>query len=179
MNATEMLERSTFDPDRPPRDKVLTWEATGEFIRAAQAEGKRVVMANGCFDLLHGGHVSYLESARTFGDVLVVAINSDASERGLKGPTRPVMGEADRAELVAGIGAVDAVFIFGEPTAERLLREFRPNVHAKGTDYTADTVPEREITRELGIEVAIAGAAKENTSKAIIAAVRESAGDKP
>ena len=165
---------SSYDPDRPPRKRILDWEAAKAFVATARADGRRVVMANGCFDLLHGGHVSYLESSREFGDALIVGINSDSSERELKGPMRPVVPDVERAELVAAVEGVDAVFIFDELTAERALRELRPDVHAKGTDYTSDTVPEREISEELGIEVAIAGRPKENTSKAIIKTARES-----
>lgn len=150
--------------------KIMDLPAARAWIDRRKTDGARVVFANGCFDLIHGGHVSYLEGARAAGDALIVGINSDASERALKGPGRPVVREADRAELVAGIGAVDAVVLFEETTCERLLRELRPHAHAKGTDYTLQTVPEREIARELGIEVVIAGAPKENNSKDIIRA---------
>lgn len=160
---------------REPRSKMLSLDQARAFADRIRRDGKRLVLANGCFDLLHGGHVSYLESARMMGDALIVGVNSDASERQLKGVGRPIITESDRAELVAAMEAVDAVVIFDEPTCERLLRELRPDVHAKGTDYTAETVPEREIARELGIKVAIAGAPKENASKSIIASVLESA----
>jgi D-glycero-beta-D-manno-heptose 1-phosphate adenylyltransferase len=160
-------------PDSPSRPaRVLAWDDALAFARRARADGKSLVLANGCFDLLHGGHVSYLEAAANEGDLLIVGVNSDRSERELKGPGRPIIPEAERAELVAGMGAVDAVVLFDEPTCERLLRELRPDVHAKGTDYTADSVPEREIARELGIRVAITGDPKENASKDIIRSVR-------
>jgi D-glycero-beta-D-manno-heptose 1-phosphate adenylyltransferase len=155
--------------------KVLSWDEALAFARRARADGKTLVLANGCFDLLHGGHVSYLEAARAQGDLLIVGVNSDRSERELKGPGRPIIPEAERAELVAGMGAVDAVVLFDEPTCERLLRELHPDVHAKGTDYSADTVPERAIARELGIRVAITGDPKENASKDIIRSVRSTA----
>lgn len=154
--------------------KILPWDRLLQFAEAGKDRGMTVVLANGCFDLLHGGHVSYLEAAANEGDLLVVGVNSDASERDIKGPGRPIIPQDERAELIAGMGMVDAVVIFDEPTCERLLRELKPDVHAKGTDYTADTVPEREVAKELGIRVAIAGAPKENASKDIIASIRSS-----
>ena len=135
--------------------------------------GRRVVLANGCFDLLHAGHVSFLDGARREGDVLVVAINSDASERKLKGEGRPVMPADARAQLVAAIGVVDYVVVFEETNVERLLERLRPDVHAKGTDYTAETVPEREVARRLGIRVAIVGDPKEHSSGDLIERIRK------
>lgn len=125
---------------------------------------KRVVLANGCFDLVHVGHVRYLADARARGDCLVVALNTDESVRGLKGAGRPLVTLAERAEVVAALGCVDFVTSFGEPTLEATLRELRPDVHAKGTDYTAENVPEAAIDRELGIEIAICGDAKSRSS---------------
>ena len=156
---------------RPATEKIVDAPGALNFAEQCRRENKRLVLANGCFDLIHGGHVSYLEAARALGDALIVGINSDRSEREIKGPRRPILPEAERAELVAAMEAVDAVVIFDEPTCERLLRQLRPDVHAKGTDYTAETVPEREVALELGIEIAIAGAPKENASKSIIAAI--------
>jgi rfaE bifunctional protein nucleotidyltransferase chain/domain len=124
----------------------------------------RIVLANGCFDLLHVGHVRYLEDARARGDVLIVALNSDASVRALKGPDRPRVTLAERAELVAALRCVDFVTSFEETTVEAPLRALRPDVHAKGSDYTIDTVPERAVDRELGIEIAICGDAKDHDS---------------
>ncbi len=164
---------------RTAREKILDSAGAKAFAEKIRAQGKALVMANGCFDLLHGGHVSYLEAARAEGDALIVGINSDASERAIKGPGRPVVPEAERAELVAGMGAVDAVVIFDEPNCERLLREIRPDVHAKGTDYTHENVPERAIALELGIRVAITGNPKENNSKDIIARVKGTASVPP
>jgi rfaE bifunctional protein nucleotidyltransferase chain/domain len=138
-----------------------------------RSAGKRVVFANGCFDVLHGGHVSYLADSRAQGDVLFVGVNSDASERGLKGPTRPVFSEDARVEILSAIRSVDYIVLFDEPMCDGLLRALRPDVHAKGTDYTADTIPEREIARELGIEVYIAGPPKENASRGVIAMILE------
>lgn len=141
--------------------------------RAASAQGSgrglgRVVLANGCFDLLHVGHVRYLADARSRGDFLVVGINSDASARALKGPGRPLVPIAERLELVAALRAVDAVFAFDEPTLEASLRALRPSVHAKGPDYTPETVPEREIDRELGIEIAICGDPKQHSTTELL-----------
>src|SRR3984957_16265370 len=132
-----------------------------EWLRGKLAEHKnraqRIVFANGCFDTLHVGHVRYLEGARREGDVLVVGVNADSSVCVLKGPGRPILNENARADLVAALRAVDYVVVFHEPNVEPLLELLRPDVHAKGTDYSADTVPEREIAARLGIRVAIVG----------------------
>lgn len=136
------------------------------------ASGKTVVLANGCFDTLHAGHARYLAGARAEGDVLVVAINSDASVRALKGAGRPVLDERARALLVAAQRAVDYVVIFAEPGVERLLRELRPDVHAKGTDYTRENVPERETSAHLGIRTAIVGDPKDHSTRDLFAAIR-------
>ena len=167
------IPESRFEPGKDPIEKILSLAETAEFVRRARDEGRKVVLANGCFDLLHGGHVSYLESSKSLGDVLIVGVNSDASERRLKGEGRPVMPDLERAELVAGMASVDAVVIFEESTCENLLRELRPDVHAKGTDYTEKTVPERDVALELGIRIAIAGEPKEAASKDIIGSVRK------
>ncbi len=147
-----------------------------EFIRKAvaklQNEGKRVVLANGCFDTLHVGHVRYLSGAKQEGDVLVVAVNADSSVRGLKGPGRPVLDEQARAELVAALRDVDFVLLFAEPNVESLLDELRPDVHAKGTDYTAETVPERETSARLGIRVAIVGDPKSHSTREFLETIR-------
>ena len=120
----------------------------------------RVVLANGCFDLLHVGHVRYLEDARARGDMLVVALNDDASVRALKGPGRPLVPLAERAEVLLALRCVDAVTSFGERDVEATLRLLRPDVHAKGSDYTVESVPEAAVDRELGIEIAICGGPK-------------------
>ena len=132
-------------------------------LRAARP-GLRVVLANGCFDLLHVGHTRYLADARSCGDLLVVALNTDESVRALKGPTRPLMPLAERAEVVGALRCVDYVLSFAERDMEATLRALRPEVHAKGTDYTRDTVPERNVDRELGIEIAICGDPKTRSS---------------
>jgi len=151
------------------REKILSRKAARRWLEEGRQQGKRVVLANGCFDLLHVGHVRYLEGARREGDILVVGVNSDASAKRLKGPGRPILSEAARAELVAALATVDAVVIFDEPDVGALLRELRPDVHAKGTDYTAETVPEREIAAQLGIRVAIVGDPKRHSTRELLA----------
>lgn len=136
----------------------------------------RVVLANGCFDLLHAGHVRYLEDAAEHGHILIVALNSDASARKLKGAGRPLLSLRERAELVGALRAVDAVTSFPEATLERTLRILRPDVHAKGTDYTPATVPEREVDRELGIEIAICGDRKRHSTSALLRRIARDGG---
>jgi rfaE bifunctional protein nucleotidyltransferase chain/domain len=155
------------------REKILNCSALGRRLREEQSNGRTVVMANGCFDILHAGHVRYLEGARGEGDCLIVAVNSDASVRKLKGPGRPILPEQARAELVAALRCVDYVVIFGEDNVEALLRELRPDVHAKGTDYTAETVPERTIAAECGIRVAIVGDPKSHSTRDLLRKIRE------
>jgi len=129
---------------------------------------KTVVMANGVFDLLHVGHLRYLEAAKALGDTLIVAVNNDASTRVYKGPDRPMITEAERAELIAGLQCVDYVVIFSEPNVENLLRALRPNIHAKGTDYSPETIPERAVVEEYGGRVAVCGDPKDHSSTALI-----------
>ncbi len=131
-----------------------------------------IAFANGAFDLLHVGHVRYLESAKREADRLVVAINSDRSVRALKGPTRPILPEADRAELVDALRAVDYVVIFDEPTVAPLLELLKPDVHCKGTDYTIDTVPERETVRAYGGRIAIVGDPKDHSTTDLVSRLR-------
>ena len=152
--------------------KVLAREVLAERIRAERAAGRTVALANGLFDLLHVGHLRYLEGAKAEADRLVVALNADASARALKGEGRPLVPEGERAELVAGFACVDWVTIFSERTVEPLLRALRPDVHCKGTDYTAETVPEREVARELGIRVAIVGDSKDHATTDLLARLR-------
>jgi len=147
---------------------LLDLEAAVRLAETWRREGKRLVLANGCFDLLHVGHVRYLEGARALGDALLVGINSDASVARLKGPGRPIMTAADRAELVGSLAAVDGVVIFEEDTADALVRALKPHVHAKGTDYTAESVPERAAVREAGGHVAIAGDPKSHATRDLI-----------
>lgn len=153
--------------------KVLSREELKHAIADRKREGKRVVFANGCFDTLHVGHVRYLEGARREGDVLVVAVNDDASVCRLKGPGRPLLNENARAELVAALRAVDYVVLFHEPNVETLLELLRPDVHAKGTDYSIETVPEREVAAQLGIRVAIVGDPKNHSTRGFIETVRK------
>ena len=139
---------------------------------AARAGARALVLANGCFDPLHVGHVRYLEDARTHGDFLVVALNNDDSTRRLKGSDRPVVPELDRAALLAALACVDAVLLFGTDNVESILAALVPAVHAKGTDYTEATVPEAEAARRLGIRTVITGDAKSHASREIVAKVR-------
>src|SRR5690242_10124460 len=150
---------------------VLSVEEAGRLASGWRAQGKRLVLANGCFDLLHVGHVRYLQAARALGDALVVGLNSDASVRRLKGPGRPVMPAGERAELVAALHGVDAVVVFEEDSADALIERLRPDVHAKGTDYTTESVPERGTVRALGATVAIAGDPKTHSTKDLIATI--------
>jgi rfaE bifunctional protein nucleotidyltransferase chain/domain len=151
--------------------KLLSLEEATERCREARQAGLRLVLANGLFDLLHVGHLRYLEAARALGDRLVVAVNSDRSARSLKGPERPLVPAAERVELLAGFGCVDWVVVFDDDTVERVLRALRPHVQAKGTDYTADTVPERHIMAELGGEVAIVGDPKSHATRDLVATI--------
>jgi rfaE bifunctional protein nucleotidyltransferase chain/domain len=150
---------------------LVSLEEAERLASAWRRAGKRIVLANGCFDLLHVGHVRYLQSARALGDALVVGLNSDAAVRRLKGPGRPVMPVAERAEILGALSAVDAVVVFDADTADVLITRLRPDVHAKGTDYTADTVPEREAVAAAGGRVAIAGDPKDHSSKDLIAMI--------
>lgn len=133
----------------------------------------RVVVADGCFDPLHVGHVRYLEGAAAQGDFLIVALNDDDSTRDLKGNGRPIVAEMDRARIIAGLRCVDAVLVFGAPDVAGILEEVRPRVHAKGTDYTVETVPEREVAGRLGIEIAIVGDPKTHASSEVLKQMRE------
>lgn len=157
---------------------ILDRAALAEAIAAERGSGKTIVLANGCFDLFHVGHLRYLAAARELGDVLVVGVNSDVQARRLKGEGRPVMPENERAELVAGLRCVDIVTVFPEPTVTELILAVRPDFHAKGTDYTADTVPERDVIASVGGRVAIVGDPKDHSSTELIsAASRVGAGE--
>ncbi len=138
-------------------------------VAGAKADGARVIFANGCFDVLHVGHIRYLAGAKELGDVLIVGINSDEQVVHQKGAGRPVLPANERAEIVAALESVTYVTIFDEPTVEELLLALKPDVHAKGTDYTADSVPERDVVRSYGGEVAIVGDPKDHSTSAIIA----------
>jgi len=138
-----------------------------------RAAGRRIVLANGCFDLLHVGHVRYLEEARRLGDVLFVGINSDLAVARLKGPGRPLMPETERLEMLQALRAVDHVVIFDDETADGLIRAIKPDVHAKGTDYTAESVPERATTAAIGATTAITGDPKQHATRDVIATIVE------
>ena len=144
-------------------------------LEIRRQRGEKIVLANGCFDLLHAGHIRYLKAARDAGDVLVVAVNSDSSARELKGPGRPILDQRGRARLVAALACVDFVTIFDEPNVEPLLQELRPDFHAKGTDYSIETVPERETSARLGIRVVIVGDPKNHSTRDLFTSIRERA----
>jgi rfaE bifunctional protein nucleotidyltransferase chain/domain len=149
-------------------DKILGREQLRRRVEEWRCAGERIVLGNGNFDLLHVGHVRYLRGAKELGGKLVVAINSDESVRALKGEGRPVMPAEERAELVAALADVDAVVIFSELDVRALIREIRPDIQAKGTDYTMDSVPERDAVAEYGGRVAIVGDAKDHSTSGII-----------
>jgi len=150
---------------------ILSREDLAHRIATARESGARIVLANGCFDVLHVGHIRYLAGARELGDVLVVGINSDEQVAIQKGPGRPVLPAAERAEIVAALESVTYVTIFYEPTVEQLLLALKPDVHAKGTDYTTESVPERDVVRSYGGQVAIVGDPKDHSTTEIIARV--------
>jgi D-glycero-beta-D-manno-heptose 1-phosphate adenylyltransferase len=152
--------------------EVLTREALIARVSEARVAGSSIAFANGVFDLLHVGHVRYLEAAAQEADVLVVAINDDDSVRALKGDGRPILSAEHRAELVAALRAVDFVVIFPELTVGPLLLALRPDVHCKGTDYTVDTVPEREVVQSYGGRVAIVGDPKDHSTRDLLARLR-------
>jgi len=149
-------------------NKLLSLESLEPVVAALKASGKTVVFANGCFDLLHVGHIRYLQGARQLGDALIVGLNSDESVRRLKGLQRPLMPENERAEILAALACVDYVVIFQEPTVEEVLRLLKPDIQCKGTDYTEETVPEREVVRSYGGRVAIAGDPKDHSTRDLI-----------
>jgi rfaE bifunctional protein nucleotidyltransferase chain/domain len=148
--------------------KIVDRALLRDYVEKWRSAGQHVVLANGNFDLLHVGHVRYLRGAKAMGGKLVVAINSDESVRALKGEGRPVMPAEERAEIIAALEDVDAVVIFPELDVRALIREIRPDIHAKGTDYTADSVPERDVVAECGGRVAIVGDPKEHSTSEII-----------
>jgi rfaE bifunctional protein nucleotidyltransferase chain/domain len=154
------------------QDKILDRSALIARVAAWRDQGLRIVFANGCFDVLHAGHVRYLQAAAALADRLVVGVNADLSTRQLKGPNRPILPERARAELVAALRGVAAVTIFPETSVEPLLRALRPDIHAKGTDYTPETVPEAAVARELGIAVRIVGDPKHHATRDLFARIR-------
>ncbi len=162
---------------REAASKIFARNVLRERLAEHKRQGRCVVFANGCFDTLHVGHIRYLEGARREGDVLVVAVNADSSVCNLKGPGRPILDENARAQLVAALRCVDYVVLFAEPNVETLLEELRPDVHAKGTDYTADTVPERAFAERFGIRVAIVGDPKDHSTRGLLESIRKAPHD--
>ena len=161
----------------PTRSKIVS---KGELLRRALQErnrSRRIVFANGAFDLLHAGHVRYLEAAKAEGDWLVVGVNSDESVRASKGPSRPIVPESERAEIVAALACVDAVVLFPERSPASLIAELTPDVHAKGTDYTAETVPERDVVRSYGGRTAIVGDPKDHATSDLVERIRRAVGN--
>lgn len=151
----------------------MNLDEAAQLAQRLHAEGKRIVLANGCFDLLHVGHIRYLHAARALGDVLFVGLNSDAAVARLKGRGRPLIPAGERAELLGALRDVDYVVVFEDDTADRLLARLRPHVHAKGTDYTKESVPERQAARTLGAEIAITGDPKSHSTRDLITMIRE------
>ena len=152
-------------------DKVLTRERLAEAVERDRAAGRTIAFANGCFDLLHAGHVRYLQAAAAEADRLIVAVNDDVAA-GAKGPGRPILTADVRAELVASLRGVDYVTVFSEPTVTELLLLLRPDVHCKGTDYTVDTVPERDTVRSYGGRIAIVGDPKDHSTRDLLQRIR-------
>ena len=149
--------------------QVLSEKDLADAVTRDRAAGRSIAFANGCFDLLHVGHVRYLQAAAKEADRLVVAVNDDRSATALKGPGRPIIAAVDRAELVAGLRGVDYVTVFSDPNVERLLELIKPDVHCKGTDYSIETVPERAVVRGYGGRIAIVGDAKAHSTRDLVA----------
>ena len=163
--------------DEAFRGKWMPADELGPILEKRRAEGERVVFANGCFDILHVGHVRYLRAAEKKGDILVVAVNGDASARALKGRGRPYAPQEERLEMLSALEPIDYLLLFDEPDASSLLLALKPDVHAKGTDYTIETVPERETVRGYGGEVAICGDPKDHSSTELAARIGNSSSD--
>jgi len=149
-------------------EKLRSEEEAAIAIQQLKVAGRPVVFVNGCFDLLHVGHVRYLEAARGLGDFLVLGLNSDSSVRELKGEGRPVINQSERAEILSALSSVDMIVVFDDPTVDRLLLRLQPDFHAKGTDYTEETVPERETVLSYGGKIAIVGDPKDHSTKELL-----------
>ncbi len=173
---THPADRMHTSPEssNPAAEKILDRAALRERVAAWRRAGDTVTLTNGCFDVLHVGHVRYLRAARALGGRVVVAVNGDAGVLALKGEGRPRMPAAERAEVLAALADVDAIVIFDEPDVRALIREIRPDVHAKGTDYTVETVPERDVVRECGGRVAIVGDPKDHSTSDMLRQWNES-----
>jgi rfaE bifunctional protein nucleotidyltransferase chain/domain len=156
------------------KNKIVNRESLRQRVAEWRQAGNSIILANGCFDVLHVGHIRYFHAAKELGGKLVVGINADSTVRALKGNGRPRIPEAERAEIIAALADVDAVVVFAEPDVSDLIREIRPDVHAKGTDYTADSVPEREVVKEYGGRVAIVGDPKDHSSTELLRKWKES-----
>ncbi len=157
-----------------PGKKFKTVEELKAVVQRARVQGRRVVLANGCFDLLHVGHIRYLQAAKSLGDILAVAVNSDSSVAAIKGRGRPVQPETERAEILGSLECVDYVTLFDAPTVDALLRDLQPDIHAKGTDYAAESVPERETVLSYGGRIAIAGDPKDHSTRDLIQTILSS-----
>ena len=153
--------------------RVVSESELAEAVSAERAAGHTLAFANGCFDLLHVGHVRYLQGAASEADRLIVAVNDDASVARLKGAGRPVMPAVDRAEMLAALSMVDYVVVFSDANVERLLTTFKPDVHCKGTDYTVDTVPERSVVQAYGGRTAIVGDPKNHATREILKQIQQ------
>jgi len=156
-----------------PPSNVVSREVLIKIVAEARAAGLRIVLANGCFDVVHVGHIRYLAGARSEGDLLIVGVNSDEQVREQKGEGRPILPATQRAEIVAALESVNYVTVFDEPTVAELLLALKPDVHAKGTDYTVDTVPEREVVKSYGGRVAIVGDPKDHSTSEILSRMGE------
>ena len=154
------------------KNKFQPFKNLKSTIQNLKKEGKRIVFANGIFDILHVGHIRYLESAKELGDILIVALNSDSSARKLKGEERPIMPLEERVEIISSIQAVDYVTSFEEENADKILAILKPHIHAKGTDYTTETVPEKDVVASFGGKIAIAGDPKAHSTKDIIKQIK-------
>lgn len=157
----------------------VSLEEAEQLALGLRRQGQRTVLANGCFDLLHVGHIRYLEGAKRLGDVLIVALNSDASVRRIKGQGRPLMNQAERAEILSALRCVDYVVTFDGDTVAEVVKRLKPDVHAKGTDYTEESVPEREAVLAVGGQVAIVGDPKGHSTSRLISAIVKEFGGKP
>jgi rfaE bifunctional protein nucleotidyltransferase chain/domain len=153
-------------------EKIIDFDKLKSIVESLKKKGKKIVLANGCFDIIHVGHVRYLKDAKSRGDVLIVALNSDKSVRILKGEGRPIIDEKGRAEILSSFEFVDYIIIFDEKDVSRILTELKPDIHAKGSDYSEDTVPERETVISYGGKIAICGGKKVRSSSEIIKEIK-------
>jgi rfaE bifunctional protein nucleotidyltransferase chain/domain len=151
-----------------PKSKIKRVEQLRAIVSQTRAAGRKVVFANGCFDLIHAGHIRYLQSAKALGDLLILGLNTDTSVTALKGKGRPLQPEMDRAEILASLDCVDYVLLFDAPTVDGILKVLRPDIHAKGTDYTEESVPERKTVLAYGGRVAIVGDLKDHSTRDLI-----------